>query len=311
MKISRGGFLSYIWRLFSAAGVLPFLFPRRGNAATTLQPRSGTRRPSRASVITGNDAGRNVRSAIESIGGISSFISPGDTVVIKPNIGWTRKPAFAATTDPDVVATLVKIAIDAKASTVKVFDYPCTDPQMAYTQSGIEKAAKSAGARVLYTPEWKFVSGNFPATSPMKDWPIFRDAVECDCFINVPVAKHHSLTDLTLSIKNLMGVCGKNRGKMHWNINESLADLLAFMKPDLTVIDMTRVLLRNGPSGGDLADVEQQNTIIASTDPVLADSLAARAMGRNPGEIKHIRLAAAKGLGSMDTSSPDIIRKKA
>ena len=107
--------------------------------------------------------------------------------------------------------------------------------------------------------------------------------MECDCFINVPIAKHHGLTKLTLSMKNLMGVCGGNRGQIHWNIDRKLPELAKFINPDLTVIDAYRILLRHGPSGGNLKDVKKTKTVIAGTDPVLADSYAASLFGLSAG----------------------------
>ncbi|NTV52479.1 MAG: DUF362 domain-containing protein, partial [Candidatus Firestonebacteria bacterium] len=166
--------------------------------------------------------------------------------------------------------------------------------------SGIYDAVKKAGGLVFYVSDWKFYPGQFPPNSAMADWPIFRDAVECDCFINVPVAKHHALTGLTLSMKNLMGVCGGSRGQMHWNIDQKLAELTAYIKPNLTVIDATRVLLRHGPTGGDMADVRRLNTVVAGTDPVLTDAYAATLMERKPEDIGHIRAAAEMKLGSLD-----------
>jgi len=259
-------------------------------------------------VVRGDDIRQSLRKALEELGGLGLFVKKGDTVVIKPNIGWSRAPEFAANTNPDLVNELVTLCFRHGAKRVRVFDNTCNNEKMCYHNSGIQDAVKKAGGEIYYVSDWKFIPGRFPAGSEMQAWPIFRDAVECDCFINVPVAKHHGLTGLTLSMKNLMGVCGGNRGKMHWNIGEKLADLTAFINPDLTIIDAYRVLLRHGPSGGNTGDVEMKKTVIAGTDPVLADSFAAGLFGVAPESVGYIASAAAKKIGSMKISSADISR---
>ena len=142
----------------------------------------------------------------------------------------------------------------------------------------------------------------------MKDWPVLRDAVECDVFINVPVLKHHGLTGLTLSMKNLMGICSGTRGMMHMGIGRKVSDLTDFIKPELTVIDATRVLMRNGPSGGNLEDVSALNKIIAGVDPVLCDSYAASMVNRDPESISYIKTAVERGIGSSDIGSAKILK---
>ena len=259
-------------------------------------------------VAKGSSPALITRKAIEALGGMGLFVKQGDVVVVKPNIGWDRSPAQAANTHPDVVAEIVRLCYAAGARTVKVFDRTCNDPAMCYRTSGIAAAAEKAGGRVSHTIDWKFIPAAFPEGSAMGRWKLYRDAVECDVFINVPVAKHHSLTRLTLSMKNLMGVCGGLRGQIHWNIDEKLADLTAFIAPNLTVIDATRILLRNGPSGGRLNDVKAARTVIAGTDPVLSDAYAATLFGIQPRDIGHIKTAELRGIGSADISGAKIRR---
>jgi uncharacterized protein (DUF362 family) len=186
---------------------------------------------------------------------------------------------------------------------VNVFDITCNDARRCYANSGIEAAAAAAGARAYIPDDWDVVKAHFGlrgAASPMEDWPILREAVECDTFINVPVLKHHALTRLTLSMKNLMGVCGGNRGLMHFNIGPKLVDLTRFINPDLTVIDAYRVLTRNGPSGGSLDDVKTLKTVIAATDPTLADAYAARLADVDPMAVPYIKTAVKEKFGSAD-----------
>lgn len=252
-------------------------------------------------VVTGApDPGSAARQAVEQLGGMGRFVKAGDLVVVKPNIGWDRTPELAANTNPEVVAAVVTMAREAGAREVRVFDNCCNDPRRAYENSGIAAAAKAAGAVVSHPADWKYQPGEFPSNSLIADWPINRDAVKCDVFINVPVAKHHELARLTLGMKNLMGVCGGSRGEIHQQIDPKIVDLTRFIAPELTIIDAWRILLRNGPQGGDPADVEERRTVIASADPVLADARAAALFGLRPDEIGYITGGAAAGLGSLD-----------
>lgn len=303
LKLSRKAFVK---SMLTIAGSF-FLFERsilRGFAKDkkTLKPRIKKYRAVACdlAVVKGENPGKITEKAIELLGGIEKFVSRGDTVVVKPNIGWNKSPEYAANTNPIVVATIVKMCYDAGAKVVKVFDNTCNNSRMCYENSGIYKSVKSSGGYIYYTSDWKFYPGEFPKNSLMNEWPIFKDAVECDCFINVPIAKHHGLTGLTLSMKNLMGVCGGSRGKMHWDIDRKLAELTDFIKPDLTVIDAYRILLRHGPQGGNLKDVEKKKTVIASADPVLADSYAATLFNISPEKIGYIKKGAEFKLGSMD-----------
>jgi len=258
-------------------------------------------------VVKGEDPYAITVKAVEALGGMEKFVKRNSTVLIKPNIGWDRSPEQAGNTNPYVVAALVEMCFKAGAKRVNVFDRTCNDQKRCYENSGIEKAAKGKGANVYFPDDWNIVKASFNYKSPMERWPVYRDALECDTFINVPVLKHHGLTGLTLSMKNLMGICSGSRGLMHFDIGTKLAHLTDFIKPDLNVIDAYRVLLRNGPTGGDLADVMIMKTIIAGTDPVLCDSYAAKLMDKDPLSVSYISQAVKFNLGNADITSADIL----
>lgn len=258
-------------------------------------------------VARADDPYQLVVGAMDAMGGMSRFVSTGDVVVVKPNIGWDRSPEQAGNTNPQVVAALVELAYKAGAKKVKVFDVTCNDARRCYENSGIKQAAEDKGASVFYADTWNAVAARFDYESPMEGWPVLRDALECDTFINVPVLKHHGLTRLTLSMKNLMGVCGGSRGEIHNGIGRKLVDLTDFIKPDLTVIDAYRVLLRNGPTGGDLADVEQQKTLLVSHDPTLADIYACGLMNVDWQEVSYLRDARERGFGITALEKADIL----
>jgi uncharacterized protein (DUF362 family) len=258
-------------------------------------------------VTKGDDPYALTVKAVDGLGGISRFVKKNDVVLIKPNIGWDRSPEQAANTNPQVVAALIDLSFKAGAKRVNVFDIPCNDAKRTYDNSGIQQIAKEKGANIYYADEWNTVPMKLAYDSPMNGWPILKDAIGCDTFINVPILKHHSLAGLTISMKNLMGICGGDRGRIHNGIGVKLVDLTDFINPELTIVDAYRVLLRHGPVGGDLNDVKRLDTIIAGTDPVLADAYAATLMDMDPMSLSYIKEAAARGLGSADIGKAKIL----
>lgn len=251
----------------------------------------------------GRDYPQLVRQVVALVGGMKTYVKPGARVVIKPNIGFDRPPEMAATTHPLVVRTLAEMALEAGASQVRIFDRTCNEARRCYQNSGILPAIKAmdnSKVRCDYIDRRKFVTTNIPQGRVLKSWDIYRDALEADCYINVPVAKQHSRAGLSLGLKNGMGVLGGNRGHWHRQLEQNLADLATVLRPTLTVIDATRMLLRNGPQGGNLRDVQINDTILASSDPVAADTLATLLFDRTPGDIGSTAAAADMGLGTMD-----------
>ena len=251
----------------------------------------------------GGDYPQLVRKVIETVGGIESFVKNGDRVVIKPNMGWDRNPEQGANTHPLVVRTLAELALDAGAGQVQVFDNTCNEKRRCYTNSGIIDQLKELGDRRIrweYVDDRKFVEVDIEKGKSLTRWKIYKDALTADCYINVPVAKHHGLSRLSLGLKNSMGIIGGNRGRLHHNLGQELADLATVVQPKLTVIDATRMLLRNGPQGGRLADVKVADTVIASSDPVAADAYATTLFDLQPAEIASTVAAHAMGLGEMD-----------
>ena len=254
---------------------------------------------------------RAVRAAVDALGGIRRFIAAGDVVVVKPNMGWDRRPEYAATTNPAVVAALVKLCLEAGAAKVKVFDRPVNDPRRTYVQSGIEAAARAAGAEVSYMDERRFREVKIPQGTAIQSWPIYIDVLEADKLINVPIAKHHGLSRLTLAHKNLMGVMGESRGRIHQRLDETLVDVSTVVRPCLHVLDALRILTAHGPTGGDLADVKQLDTIVAGTDPVAVDAFGATLFGLTGADLGSVREAARRGLGVMDLGRLNIRRLEA
>lgn len=266
----------------------------------------GTGTPDLA-VARGASPSEITKAAIDALGGIGKFISRGDIVVVKPNIAWDRTPEQAANTNPEVVATVVKLCIEAGAKKVKVFDRTVNDPRRCYVQSGIAKAARKAGAEVDYVQERKFRDMEIKGLA-LKSWPVYTEIVEADKVINVPVAKHHGLAGLTMSMKNWMGVIGGARNRIHQRIDESLVDLATFLKPTLIVLDAVRILTANGPQGGSLTDVKRLDTVIAGIDQVAVDSFGTTLFGKEGRDFGYIKTGSETGLGVMDLSRLNIRR---
>lgn len=239
-----------------------------------------------------------VRNAMAAMGGMERFVSRGDVVVIKPNIGWDRMPIHAANTNPDVVGAVVQMAFEAGAKTVRVADGSCNDPNRCFQRSGIWRKAYALGAEVILPAEHRYRTMRLKG-DVLDEWPIFTTLVDADKVINVPVAKHHNLAKFTAAMKNWYGVLGGRRNRLHQNIDTSIADLATFMRPSLTIIDAVRVLMRNGPQGGNIDDTKEMHTVIASVDQVAADAFACTLIGQHRDNIPYLKMGHERGIGTM------------
>ena len=248
----------------------------------------------------GDDPARNVARALAALGGMGQFVKKGETVHVKPNVGWDRLPEQAANTDPDVVAEIVRQCRAAGAARVLVADISCNDPQRCFSRSGVLQKAQAAGAEVLDARQLKLVPAGL--TGAAAGLEVIAPLLEAQRVINVPVAKHHSLSRATLGMKNWFGVLGKGRNRLHQGIDRSIAELAATFRPTLTIIDATRVLLGNGPQGGSLDDVKAIGAICAGADPVLLDAWGAVQLGLKPSDLAFIGEAERRGLGRSDVA---------
>jgi uncharacterized protein (DUF362 family) len=248
----------------------------------------------------GKLAAKLVTEAIDGLGGMGRFVKNGNTVWIKPNMAWDRTPEQAANTNPDLVAALVTMCLGAGAKSVKVGDRTCNEAKLAYPKSGIEAAAKAAGAEVVYLDDKRTRKMDIGG-DVLKTWDVFPEIVESDLVINVPVLKNHSIAHATICMKNYMGVVnGSNRGVWHQNLSTCLCDITRFMKPTLCVVDATRILTKNGPTGGNLEDVKRLDTVAAGTDIVALDALGVELMGYELSSVPVVDAAHAAGLGEKD-----------
>jgi uncharacterized protein (DUF362 family) len=255
-------------------------------------------------VARGGDAGAITRAAVERLGGMGRFVGSGDDVIVKPNICVDyHPPEFAATTNPTVVATLVTLCLEAGARRVRVMDTPFGGTaESAYAVTGIAEAVRAAGGQMEVMSPVKFARFDIPEGRDLTAWEVYRDVLEANVLINVPIAKDHSLARLSLGGKNLLGVItGPNQ--IHQNLGQRVADLVSLIRPTLTVVDAVRILVEHGPTGGSLNDVRQTDTVIASHDLVSADAYAATLFGLSGTDVPYVRAAADMGLGTIDLNS--------
>lgn len=257
--------------------------------------------PADLAAVRGGEPEEMFDRGIASMGGMKRFVSKGQTVVVKPNMAWDVRPELGANTNPGLVGRIVRRCIEAGASKVYVFDHTCDLWKRSYVTSGIEEAARRAGATVVPADQTRYYR-NTPIAGArvLKETLVHELILQSDVFINVPVLKNHGGAGLTISMKNLMGIVW-NRGELHSKgLHQCIADLSLLRKPDLNVVDAYRVMTRSGPRGTSERDITIRKAQVLSTDIVAADTAAAKIFGTEPNSVDYIRLGAALKAGTMD-----------
>jgi uncharacterized protein (DUF362 family) len=245
-----------------------------------------------------------VRAAIAALGGIEAFVKPGDDVIIKPNIvAADYSFEYAAYTNPEVVGAVTELCVGAGAGLVRVMDLPVSGTcEQVYARSGIGDVVAAAGGQMEVMSKIKYRKAEIPEGRDLTSWSVYGEVLDADVFINVPIAKHHHLSKLTLTMKNLMGVI-IDRGNFHPKLGQRLADLASLIRPTLTIVDAVNILMKHGPRGGNLSDVKQMNTVIASQDFIAAGAYATTFFGLTGSDIDALRIGADMGLGTLDLDS--------
>jgi uncharacterized protein (DUF362 family) len=302
--LSRREFLHSIAALGVAYGARGFVTaPAWAEAGVRLRrrPESLNDLESVVALAQGKGPGPNTDATLEALGGIGRFVKKGSFVAVKPNISWNRLPEQGANTNPEVVAAVVKACLRAGAGRVVVFDSTAEDSRRTYRRSGIGEAAEAAGARVEQVSASDFIEVPIPQGKSLTRWPFHRYAFEADVFINLPVAKGHNEAILTMAMKNLMGVMGGERGDIHIDIHQKLADVSTVIQPDLNIIDATRIMVAHGPQGTSPDDLRATDIVIAAVNQVTADAYAAQTLPfpglPEGGLFGYIKAAGAMGLG--------------
>jgi uncharacterized protein (DUF362 family) len=261
--------------------------------------------------VKDGDPDKMLDKALQAMGGIQNFVKKGQTVVVKPNIGWDVTPERAANTNPALIKRLVEHCMTAGAKEVYVFDNTCDKWSSCYKNSGIERAAKDAGAKVAPGhSESYYQQVSIPKGNNLKDAKVHELILSSDVFINVPVLKSHGSAKLTITMKNLMGIVWDRRFWHRNNLNQCIADFATYRKPDLNIVDAYNVMTKNGPRGVSKADVLNMKYLIVSDDMVAADAAAAKIFGMEPEEVKYIQIANEMGVGQMDLTKLNIGRIK-
>jgi uncharacterized protein (DUF362 family) len=240
----------------------------------------------------------------DAAGGLNKFISQGDVVVIKPNVSWARRPDLAATTNPELLQGVIELCYESGAKKVRIADNTINDARRCFAITGAGMVAKKTDADLIH-PRSSLMKRMKINGERLDVWPVFVPLVEADKVINLPVAKSHSTSILTLGMKNWMGAVGGRRYVLHQAIHQTIVDLAQFFTPTLVLIDATKIMIRNGPSGGSLSDVATKDTLILSTDQVAADAKASMLFGYRPEDIGFIKLGQKWGLGTHDFQKLD------
>lgn len=265
--------------------------------------------PPRLAIVTGRDRVQTLHRALAALGGIERFIRPGDRVVVKPNIGFATPAELGATSHPDIVRALVRRCVAAGAASVVVTDYPVNDPDSTFELTGIAQATREAGGRVVLPREDRFRNATLGGAQLIRDWPILAQPFDgVTKVIGLCPVKDHVRSGATLTLKNWYGLLGGRRNLFHQQIHDIIAELAMLVRPTLSILDGTRSMMTNGPTGGSQGDLKDTLTLIAGTDPVAVDAFGATLLDRRPEDVPWLAKAAAAGAGTTDWASLNPIR---
>ena len=246
--------------------------------------------------------GSKLRKALDAVGGITHYVKPGDVVLVKPNVAFDRSPNMGATTNPQIIEELIQLLlVDCRAEEVRVADNPIESPADCFAKSGIRLASERSGGRVYLPDNNSFEVLNTPGAILIEHWPFFKRPFKgVNKVIGIAPVKDHNLCHASLGIKNWYGLLGGRRNQFHQDIHEIVSDLSIMIRPTLTILDGTHVLMKNGPTGGDPSDVKNGDTIVAGVDPVAMDAWAFENLLNRQGDLpKYLYKAEEKGSGSL------------
>lgn len=260
---------------------------------------------------------RLLQAAMAPLGGMGRFVKKGQRVVIKANIAWARTPEQAATNNPELLSALIKMCYQAEAKRVAVWDHTCDNYQFCFSRSTLKKVTQDAGGDI-YSGHGRNVykKMEIPKGKKLKEAEYIQDVLESDVYITFPLPKQHFATELTLGLKNAMGIVWDMELLHKIDLHQCIADINTVRKPDLVVVDAIRILTTNGPKGpGKTEDIGE---VCATTDVVAADAYCASYFKHpktgkpfRPAEIRFIKNAYDLGLGEMNLSKVRMKKVKA
>ncbi len=258
----------------------------------------------RMSIVRGNSRSETLELALKAIGGLEAFIQKGDRILLKVNAAFASAPMLSATTHPDMVTAITRLCLKAGAASVAVTDNPINDPASCFRLTGIEQAARSAGATVLFPQKELFKPFTLPEAQLIRNWPVLYEPLNrVDKIIGTAPVKDHHRSGASMIMKNWYGLLGGRRNIFHQDIHTIIKELAMMIKPTLVVLDGTTTMMHNGPTGGSLSDLKKTNTMIVSTDQVAADAFGATLLDKTVEDLAFIKKAAAMGLGTADFRS--------
>jgi len=255
----------------------------------------------RLAIARGAERRETLGLALRALGGIESFVRPGDRVLIKVNAAFASPPILSATTHPDLVFELVRLCFAAGAAAVVVTDNPINDPASCFALSGIGPAARRAGAALVLPSEGLFTPVSLAGGSLIRNWPVLTGPLAgVTRLIGVAPVKDHHRSGASLTLKNWYGLLGGRRNLFHQDVHRLIAELAVLVRPTLVVLDGTTAMMTNGPTGGSLSDLRETRTLIAGTDPVAVDACGAELLGKRPGDLPFLGAAERAGAGTVD-----------
>jgi len=291
------------------AGVLAGAFLKVSGFGTLSAKPSNPAKPYDLVAVMGGEPAQMFDKAIAALGGMAKYVKKGQTVIVKPNIGWDTTEELGANTNPKLISQIIMHCLNAGAKEVFVFDNTCDAWNRCYSNSGIENAVKSAGGKMVPgNTENYYKPVSIPKGKRLKEAKVHELILNSDVFINVPILKHHSSAKVTICMKNLMGIVWDRRYWHRNDLHQCIADFATWRKPDLNIVDAYRVMTRNGPRGVSQADLVLKKSLIISNDMVAADAAAAKIFGAEPADIGHIRIAHEMGVGNMNLDELNIER---
>lgn len=257
--------------------------------------------PKMAVVRGGSDRSRALEQVLSALGGLKSFISPGDRVLIKVNAAFATPAILGATTHPDCVTRLVALCRAAGARRVMVTDNPINDPVSCFELTGIGPAARSAGAQLVLPGQDRFSSYSLPGGRLIQRWPVLTGPLlQVDKLIGLAPVKDHHRSGASMTLKNWYGLLGGRRNIFHQQIHVIIMELAMMVKPTLVILDGTYSMTANGPTGGSLDDLKATQTMIAGTDPVAVDTFGAELLNKTVSDLPHLSMAQKAGVGTTD-----------
>ncbi len=259
--------------------------------------------------VKGGEPDMMFDAGIKALGGMKAFVNKGDKVVVKPNIGWDVSPERGGDTNPILVRRIIEHCFEAGAKEVSVVDHPCDEWQRCYTHSGIEKAVKEAGGKMVPGGSPSYYSKvAVPKGEDLTSTQEHEVILDSDVFINVPILKCHSGSRLTMGMKNLMGNVWDREFWHRTDLHQCIADFATYRKPTLNVLDAYYVMKQNGPRGISVNDLVTMKAQLLSADIVTLDAAGAKLYGMEPNDVRHIRIAAEMKVGREDLENLSIKR---